>query len=756
MGGAALDMMQTLDAPPRQEQVEQPQDDESLPWYLRDADSVVATLTDEKQDDYYNALSTRGIWQQMRIAWAYYYGTDPDRPGEMATQQLKRVGQEKEFTRLRINEFRSFVKQAIQTATGIRPAFKAVTESSNFEVLAGIEAADRGIKHVMDVCYDDGKRRRYLERAMVLGASFAHIRWDKEAGEDSEEEVPVIDPNTQQQVVGAMGIPVTDMQDVKTGEPGIDVGCPWECYYDVEEENEPRWIVVKEKRSRWELMQLFPERAEDLRSLTEETRHGKESVFGVSFEAKSSDDDKLTLHHAYFDVCIGAEKGRYIGFVEGSDHLWDRELPVEAKGMLPVVLLMPAPYIGMQVGYADHWDIISLNQAINNVASDWMSNARAFGRLNMVGPKGAGINFEAARQGLSFLEVNPGQAGEVQFLVPPKLDFGESLLNYLHRRTESVTQQNAVRRGDPQANIKSGTMAALFNQQSIEYSSDVQQAFDNAERKIANIVFEMVRTRSKGSYMVLVAGESERPYWEAFSKKQLKGIRSIHFEPVSPQMRSPAGRVEAFNVISQVPEDRRGAVLRGLDKGDWSGYVQTDVATDMRIVRENELLLQAKQVMVGAGDRHHIHVPAHQSEFDRLEAADPTIIGPPPIDPMTGQPAVDPMTGQPLPGQPIPGKYDAQKRALLTHILGHTEQWQYMDPRLAALLQIPPPPPMPGTPSGDLMMMTGGGGAPPAPGPEGAPPEGEMPDDGSAPPEGQPPLPEPAEPAQPPTEGAPA
>jgi hypothetical protein len=140
----------------------------------------------------------------------------------------------------------------------------------------------------------------------------------------------------------------------------------------------------------------------------------------------------------------------------------------------------------------------------------------------------------------------------------------------------------------------------------------------------------------------------------------------------------------------------------------------------------------------------------------KLEAADPTIIGPPPIDPMTGQPAVDPTTGEPLPGQPIPGKYDAQKRAITEHMLQHTQIWQMnSDPRTNALLGMPSPPPMPGTPTGDLAMMMGGApgmGMQPGANAQGGPtPEG-SPSDAMGGKEnqagGQPKQPQPAQPAE--------
>lgn len=707
--------------------------DESQAWYLRDADDVVATLA-EKESDYFQMVSSAGLVHMWRVAWAQYYGTDPAEPGKLATQQIDRVGPESEFTKFRVNEVRSFVKQAIQTAIGVRPAFKATAVNSDFGTLAGIESADRGIGYVMKTAMPESKRRRLLERSLVLGASFAHVRWDAEAGDPTQEDVPATDEQGEPLVDPNTGEPVTVSQDVQSGAPVITIGTPWHWFYDVLEEDDRTWMCVRERVSKWELAALYPEYADELTAMGGEDEHAQGRLFGGGPVGQSDNEDVVTLRHFYLARSAGAPDGRYIGYVDELP-LWDKPLPIESKGQLPVVPVVPSAYIGAFLGYADHWDAISIQQLIDNVASDWASNLRAFGRLTLLNPKGSGLNLEALRLGLRAIDYTPG-SDIPSFLTPPKVEGAEQMLGYLHRRMESVTQQNAVRRGDPQANIKSGTMAALFNQISIEYMSDIQESFDAAQVAVANIVLELVRTRSKGEFMVEVAGKGERPYWEAFSKQGLKGIRSIVVETVSPMMRSPAGRMEAYQAISAAPLEDRGAIIRGLDTGDWSGYAQVDKTCELRIVRENELLLKGVNVTAGAGDKHHKHVPDHYAALEKLEASYPS------------------SPDQP----PPPPEIEAAKVAIGKHIMGHLEQWQMMDPRLAMLLQIPTPPRMPGTPTGRLMGLTGGMGPGPTPGAEqgaSAHPEGgAMPPDSSGPPEDMPAQPEPAEPAEAPQQGA--
>jgi hypothetical protein len=753
------------------------EDSSDLPWYLQDANECASALL-EKRDEYFSALRASGVIGQWQLNWSMYYGTDPSRPGEFASAKLSRVGNEREYTRIRINDFRSFLRQQIQTALGPKPAFKSTTRTTDVKTLAAIPTLDRGIQHIMDKAWPQKKRRRLLERAILFGAGLYHVRWDKDAGDATTETQPVygedgkpqqkpmMDPTSGQPLIGKMGVPVTEDVteeiDCKTGMPTIDVGSPWECYYDPQEEEELTWIVATETRSKWELATLFPDQADSLRALDGGggDDYSREKLFGGDvFRNMSSNDDKVLLHHFYLGATADAPDGRYLGFVEGCDVLWDRTLPVETSGTLPVGFAMPAPYIGAAVGYADASDLIPIQQGIDNVTSDWMSNSRAFGRAVMLNPKGSGINLEGIRAGLVAVDYNAAGPAP-SYLVPPKFDNAIDLVNYMHRRMESVSQQNAVRRGDPQANIKSGTMAALFNQQSVDFVSDVQQSFDEAENRIANIALELAQVKAKGEFLIKVTGQGSRPYWEAFHSQGLKGIQDIEVETISAMMRSPAGRFEYWQQIQTVPPEKQAAVRRGLETGDWSGLDDEDSSEDMRLIAESELLLQGKNVLVSIIDDPVKHMKQHKADLMKLEAADPTMIGPPPTDPMTGQPAVDPMTGEPVPGQPIPGQYDAQKRAITDHMTQHGKLWQLSDPRTNALLGLPAPPPMPGTPTGDLAMMLGGGGVgappgaeqqqggPPPQKPQGGPPPGPQGDPNQA--GGQPKQPQPAQPAQPP------
>lgn len=738
-----------------------PQSNSRKFWALRDAREVIAML-DEKQSQYYAAVQRSGLAGMWRTAYSQYYGTDPSNPGEMATQRLKRVGPEKEFTRYRVNEWRSFVRQSMQTALGQRPAFKATADNSDFDALASIQSSDRAIQHIMKTALPELSRRQWVELARVAGVGYAHLRWDRDGGDDTTEEVQAVDPKTGEKqyefvpAKGPDGQPIPDPANggapavtqgppimtevpVRSGEPCTDILGPWEVYFD------PRakritWIVVREEISKWELAALYPQFEDELISKGGLDEYVAERIFGYdSFSLDS--EDMVVLQHFYLPRTAGAPDGRYLGFVDDLP-LFDGPLPLsKSRNRVPVYPLCPSPYIGKCFGYSDAWDLISSNELIDNVQSDWASNIRAFGRLVSLIPKGSGIDKEAYAMGMRALGYTPGADAKPSYMEPPEIPDPSPLLQWCLQRMESISQQNAVNRGNPQANIKSGSMAALFDAKAVEFMSDVQEAFDGAVTELANGALEMARARSKGNFMVEVAGQSERPYFEAANRNMLKGIRTVSIETVSPMMRTPSGRFEVWNAIATVPPNERGAVVRGLETGDWSGVTDVDKSCDLRIVWENEQLMKGIPVKALPSDRHDKHAQEHLALAERL------------ITSLTPEQLNDPNdpSGRILAGifQHVVG--DEQQM-----IEGHIQAWQGIDPRLAMLVGIPPPPPMPGSPTAEMAMMgmdPGMAGGPAPAGDAGQPPSPEATGagKGGAPgPSKLPKMPKPAQPAQPP------
>jgi hypothetical protein len=669
-------------------------------WAALPAQELVDVLQD-KERRYFSAAERRGLKSMWSIAWAQYYGTDPSNPTDLATQTTARVGPEAEFTRFRINEVRSFIKQQNVIALGDRPAFQCLVLNSDHDALASVEIADSIVEYLYKKALGEAKEREVLEAEGVFGAAYGHLRWDFEGGDDVKTMQPVTGADGQP-VMGPDGQPAQMPQTTKSGAPFVDVCAPWDVALDPSVRADA-WSIVRERASKWEIAATYPDQSEEILSTAGLDEYCIERLFGHDF--RPDDEDDCIVKHFYHPRCRAMPNGRYLGYC-GTSVLWDDACPVPEG--TPLIDLCAGRFIGSAFGYADSWDLISIQEMIDQLCSDTASNLSTFGRNTIVYDKGSELDASMIAMGLRALAKTPGSDPPTALNYASMPESVKWFIEYLHARHQSISGLNSVARGNPSDNIKSGQMAALFHSIAIEFQSARQAALDGFRERMANMMLDMVRSFSTAPFLVEVAGVSERPYLREFTKQSVSGVRKVRVETANPMLRSQAGRFEMFQALKDVEPEKRDAVLRGLTTGDWSGYSDDSRSRDLRVVWENEQLSNGntQEVQVGAGDNPFKHVMEHWALLEKLSAqdnADGNLVG-----------------------------------GVLQHIMSHIEAWQNIDPRLATLLNIPLPPPIPGSPTWQMQMsmMMGappppaagaGAGGPSAPPPPGGPPSGNAP-----------------------------
>jgi len=583
------------------------------------------------------------------------------------------------------------------------------------EMPASADASRNAMAPVVDAAVDyfyrsempDSKERAWVESDRWYGAGYAWWRWDKYAGDEVKigvEQAPVPNaPDTTApiDIFGPCGAPVAAILH------------PWEEFHEPFQLGKHLWRGIRERRSKWELIALYPHLAEQLQGLQNEHSIIEFDMFGSDWFG--NEDDVVVRH--FYHVPIGdpndkknpLRAGRYVACA-GSVVLFSSRLPVSRRTNLPIVELMSARFHDIAFGYADMWDVLAVQQGEDQVVSDILSNLAIFGRQNMFADEGTDIDLDqvAAGGGVFFVPETAQRAPG--FMQPPQMPQSAPwMVEHCGKMKQSITGMNATTRGTPPPNISSGEMAALFTNLAVEFNSDTQMTLDEGRRHSANIVADLVLLNAEMDLLVQITGTDERPYVQTFRPETLRGMKRIDLQTVTPMMRSQAGRMQLFQLVNGLrPEDRAAAILM-ITTGQFKQVGQTDSAEWIRIKWENEQLAKGCQM------------PA-------IPPAPPTPPGPP-----------DP--NAPPPPDPVKIKADAMKQQLgvqvsatnddakdlpehvklynqlaqnpqenanaidcvLTHIQDHLAQFYRKDPQLAALLkqQAPPPAPAPQPPQGN-------------------------------------------------------
>lgn len=670
--------------PSAQEQARETQDKSRTYWLLLEGRDFVDAYKPRRRN-YYDCAEAKGLTRTWEISYCHYYGFNPGAVGD-GPEMLAFVGENKQFLRFRIGEYRAFVKQQIAMARGERPAFKAMGVNTDYATGAQIQTSDQIIGYLYQTGSGEMLEQELLEGNAVVGMASAHVRWDYDAGHEVDVELPVEGGGLVYDFQTGQQIPATVQTTKKSGMPTASCFYPWEgpCDPNVRG-NKHAWRAVRERTCKYELAELYEEHADALYTMQfEHDEYSAHALFG--FDLATSSEDDIMVDHVYVAPSRLVKRGRYLG-IAGDVILWDEECPLDE---IPIVDMCSARYMGQHFGFCENWDLIPIQEMRNQLCSDAASNFTKFGRPMIVADEGLLLDQRFIGRG-HYIWTKPRDteapsAVEIKPMPPGFMEF----LQYLHQQDENITAQSGVSRGQPNKDVSSGQMAALYHNNTLEFRSGEQAALYACRKGLANMYLDMTRRFADAPFLAEIAGNSERPYMKQFEVSTLSGIKSVIIDPVSPMSRSAAGRIAQAELLMKVEDPKyRAALQKGIETGQWGDFCKNERNSDLRVQWENEQLSQGIPCLVLATDHPQDHVLGHLAD----------------IDARTEQLNGDPQA----------------VAAYLEHVMGHLKQYMNIDPNLARLLDIPLPLPLPGTPTGDAnLMLTGPVDPMPA---KGAPPQ---------------------------------
>jgi hypothetical protein len=267
---------------------------------------------------------------------------------------------------------------------------------------------------------------------------------------------------------------------------------------------------------------------------------------------------------------------------------------------------------------------------------------------------------------------------------------------------EKLIGVNAVVRGDPDHNLKSGVALARLQAMAIQYSSSFQKAWAELLEDCGTFLLELLQDFAKTERMVSLAGKHNKGAMQAFTGDDLLEIDRVAVDLGNPMQNTSAGRIEmAESLLGKGAIDAKEYV-QVATTGNLEAATESEQSQKELIRKENEALMEGKPVKAIVGDAHILHSQEHM-----------TVINDPMIRELAAQ-----------------GDEQALGivEAVTRHIEDHKQLHATQDPFWTMLTGEPPPPPPPmGPPMGDM-------NAPPMPPPPG------MATEASAPP--LPPMPE--------------
>jgi hypothetical protein len=602
-------------------------------WALHKG-KYLADALKEKEQAYFETARNRGLLSLWIVAYAAHHGVTPQDLRDYATQQIGFEGNELEMLRFHINVTRAYVRRQSIMALGEKPAFKAMVVNSDHKSQVAAELADK-IINSLHGRYAEQFDPEVAEGDGVFGSCSAHYRWNIHGGDEVSVEVPVMedvaDPYTgepvlnndgapeQQQATNNDGSPAVHKTRSKSGAPTVTVAYPWAHVRETRSSGEHLWGMIREAESKWNLCSQFPQLKDAiLRQQTTHDQYDFAQLFRLE-DIEYANRDLCVVKHFYHARCPAMPDGRYTMLV-GDVVLWDTVCPT--KEGIPVASMCSSKFIETAFGYADSWDMLSLNQALNQVNSDELTNYALYGRQSTAWEKGTNITLDGLTRGTGY-EVPAGAKMPVSLQLTAIPGTLPQLKQYLHGMFDHISDQNATSRGEPEANVRSGEMAALLDSIALRYQSYRQQSARNFRIRSATIILDMIKRYGETPFLVDIVGIDNRSYVKEFTRDDLSGVERITMDVVSPLMQTIAGRWQVYSLLKDLPPDQRAAAYELIATGDSSLFVRKDRNSELLVRRENEdLVTGARQVTPVSGEDVMLHYQRHWSQYEQILASD--------------------------------------------------------------------------------------------------------------------------------------
>lgn len=554
-------------------------------------------------EEYFNEMRRTGRLALYRNSYTNYY------MGWLYRASMYRSGEQGELTRSFWNHERNLLRHLkVQTCQN-KIAYKAQVKNSNSRSANLIEFAN-GLaeRYATDSLYDlDSKGRQSVEDTLVFGDSAIVGLWNTFLG------TPVAqDPETGQLLRDG------DMEYFNVTPMDRIVNC------SVQSRGAIQWQVIRRWVNKYDLAAMYPKMAPTV-VLFNDT----ESSYATKIVSLIHHDrETVPVFYFFHDKTPAVPQGRLLIMADPTCIFEDKPLDMGEgqKGYdhVPVYDNLVETINGSPYGYTVAFDLIPLQQALNELVSAVTSNNMNFATQCVMAMKGSNLQWQELASGMSFIEYDPkvGDKGKPEALnllhsQPETYKFIEMHIQNM----ETLAGISSMVRGNPSQDVTSGQYAALVTVQSVLFNSGLQKAYSRLMENVMTGTIKTIKKNMIGKKVARIVGETSEPYLKEFTKADIMDIESIGVELTNPMLQTPAGKMAMADNLMKTGLIKDAQQYIGV-------YTQGDLPqlyrrqeTQLKLVKqENESIMNGQCPEVAVTDNHVMHILEHTQVFDNIEA----------------------------------------------------------------------------------------------------------------------------------------
>jgi hypothetical protein len=549
--------------------------------------------------EYYNEMRRTGRLALYRNSFTNFYA------GWIYRASMYKSGEMGELTRSFWNHERNILLHIKSKVTQDKVSYKAQVTNSDARSAQMRELADGLMEHfTSDNEYKlDRKLDQSVEDTEVFGESSIIALWNKHKGPDY-------------------------MPGVAEGDVEYHNITPLDLIINtcVQERGHIQWKIWRRWMNKYDLAAMYPDQGDAVKDMSD-----TESTYGTKLVTLiHHDNETIPVFYAFHEDTPSVPGGRFVMFADQSTIFEDSNLEdagyVDEKGtgFIPIYDNIPSTMAGSPFGYTPAFDLIPLQQELNELISAVTTNNINFATQCVMAPKGSNLHYQSLATGMTFIEWDPKMGPNAK---PEPLNLLHSapetyqLIDKLIQNMEVLAGVSALDRGVPDQSITSGQYAALITTNSIIFQAPLQRAYATLCENVATGTLRILKKNMKSDRVTQIVGMNKVSVAQVWGQEQLSGISGISVETINPMLQTPAGKMQLADVLmkSGLIKDPQQYIGVYTD-GDLPQLYHRQETQLVLVKAENEALLKGSNLTPAITDNHVMHILEHTANIDTVEA----------------------------------------------------------------------------------------------------------------------------------------
>lgn len=567
-------------------------------WPRSELSELSEHLTERRQD-FYRHIESTGRLQRWRASTRLFRGYAAY-GGNGQSNRVVFAGEQGEQVRVRLNHYAGIAQVIHTLITGSPPTTRAIAATDGHEGADQAVLANKLIDYSRKTHGLEGCFERAALYALVSGEGWVYLNWDPHKGrilgvDQPEEEGGEARLMYEGDVVCEALHPVDVWRDPDVQ---LDAGKPFE------------WIGVRRRRNRWNLVAQFPEHKDVILNASDhDAVDGKHSELFDREQATGKTYDRCYVNEWYHLPCPALPMGRYAWQVAGE---------VIAAGdyemeHLPCYPMFPDTQEDSPYGFTPLWHLMGPQEGYDAIASAALTNVETFGVQNVWIKKGDNFKFTKLASGLNVFKTS--EEPKALQLTSVASD-AYKMMELLQGVMEILSGANSTMRGDPQANLKSGSALALVQSLAVQHNSGHHRSYANLVEQVYTGLVKLWQKHVTSPRIAEVLGDDEEVAAQEWSGASVAEVSRITVEMTNPVFSTSEGKKQLAEYLVANGMADRHEFLQVLQSGRLDPILKREESQRRMILRENDRLRKGEPVVALWTDKHRLHMREHAVLLD--------------------------------------------------------------------------------------------------------------------------------------------